>query len=614
MVGTTPKMGDRSQAGPSAETPSINNEQIFYPKQRLAAATRVANEIVELMPNIAENEDRIESLITKFRTKYLVFLELCDEEASKEADAVAKERFREWYDDKKAELSQLESGFGTALENHRMANVGDSASMVSERSSASSIRAKLAEKKARLLTEKKYFAESLKLEKEQIALQNSLKELQLRKEEDECKHLEEAIQSETGARPKFTTESKCKLSLNNDEDSSQNSILLKLLEAQQRSFLPKQFPEKFDGSDVTKYRKFKLSFSQMIENYCDADSKFHYLLQYTEGYAHELVSSCHSDDARRSFDRAFSTLERKYGDDYVLAQAYLSKLKSWPQIQYDDGKSLEKLSLFLTSCLNIMEEVSDLGQLNNHEEIKMIIDKLPLDVRKSWRKYAVNLMEEGRRVKFSNLETFVSKQSRILNSPIFGNVRSESSREQKSIGKHRVMATVAEDVSGEVVCMCCTKVGHCLDSCFFFKKKNFDEKRKFVRDRNLCYGCLSSDHFFADCPDKIICKICNMQHPTSMHKDTALYKPVAQNNSDKAVVMSVKSKFNCFSTPKQARMLSPAVPVLVKLRAQRKWYVPTWLWTVGRRTASFRQNCCRNWRGPVKQTGWSSLLWVTYLQ
>ena len=45
----------------------------------------------------------------------------------------------------------------------------------------------------------------------------------------------------------------------------------------------------------------------------------------------------------------------------------------------------------------------------------------------------------------------------------------------------------------------------------------YENKQSFVKDNNLCFGCLKGTHCISNCRRKLKSKTCEMDHPTSMH-------------------------------------------------------------------------------------------------
>ena len=154
--------------------------------------------------------------------------------------------------------------------------------------------------------------------------------------------------------------------LNQSESASDLKNLVALVAKNQtKASLPKNELKVFDGSDPTVYWSFMDDFKSMIADCCDSDvDRFHYLQKYTTDLPLELVKSCRSKDPKISYKRALKALTEEYGDERNIASAYIEKLNQFNPINNEDGKSLQKLSIFLKSCNNMIDEILMLNQLN----------------------------------------------------------------------------------------------------------------------------------------------------------------------------------------------------------------------------------------------------------
>ena len=65
-------------------------------------------------------------------------------------------------------------------------------------------------------------------------------------------------------------------------------------------------------------------------------------------------------------------------------------------------------------------------------------------------------------------------------------------------------------------CALCSKA-HDLDECSEFLKKPLTERRNFVKEKGLCFGCYSSEHIAKLCKSRKSCQTCSKKHPTSLH-------------------------------------------------------------------------------------------------
>ena len=151
-----------------------------------------------------------------------------------------------------------------------------------------------------------------------------------------------------------------------------------------------------------------ISFERLIEKKCsNPEDKYYYLLHYTEGEDKQLVFSCHEpSSAENSFKQAKKLLENRYGNEYVLAQKYLYKLRNRQPIKSEDPTELNNFASFLTTCLNMMNKMSALSQLNSWRDLQLIMLKLPFDLQKTFKSLASKQISANKPVAFKQLFFF----------------------------------------------------------------------------------------------------------------------------------------------------------------------------------------------------------------
>lgn len=205
---------------------------------------------------------------------------------------------------------------------------------------------------------------------------------------------------------------------------------------------------------------------------------------------------------------------------------------------------------------------------------------------------AYDLQERnGRRARFTDLVDFIDRQARILSHPLFGNLKETSStlagrrtpgsllgplnipRERKSgftTSISPVLKGNGKPSGSALKCLFC-QGEHKLDSCDELNEKPHQEKMDFLRNKGICFGCLSPGHMSKGCTQKITCRECSLKHPTILH----IHKKAAtcrERESNKRTVTSA-----LVETPTGAGdpdCILSIVPVRVKISRRRKhWYI-----------------------------------------
>ncbi|XP_028408799.1 uncharacterized protein LOC114531374 [Dendronephthya gigantea] len=221
-------------------------------------------------------------------------------------------------------------------------------------------------------------------------------------------------------------------------------------------------------------------------------------------------------------------LKTKYGRSYLIATAYVERLTSYPPIKSEDGESLQRFSIMLTTCKNALKQVGYLSKIENPDSMQKIVEKLPFGLRQKWRDVADDITEvKQREITIEDITSFVEKRARACNHPIFGKISREVKLEnagRKNVKPTRgsSFATKGKDggsVRTKVVCPSCES-NHWLSQCDDFKKRSIEERFKLVRSLKLCDNCLVPGHVGRSCEKKSFCKIegCKHKHSTFLHR------------------------------------------------------------------------------------------------
>ena len=95
-------------------------------------------------------------------------------------------------------------------------------------------------------------------------------------------------------------------------------------------------------------------------------------------------------------------------------------------IRAEDGPSLQKFSILLTSCRNTLKEIGYLNCLENPDSLRKIVERLPHPLRLKWSDLVDTISQKEKRdPNLKDISEFVEAKSRAANHPIFGKVQSE---------------------------------------------------------------------------------------------------------------------------------------------------------------------------------------------
>lgn len=323
--------------------------------------------------------------------------------------------------------------------------------------------------------------------------------------------------------------------------NKQNELTSDLVHQQRLLSLPTRDILMFEG-DPFQYQAFMKAFEQGVESKASQADCLYYLEQFTKGQPKELVRSCQHMAPERGYVVAKGLLQEHFGNKYRIATAYIEKALAWPTIRSDDVKALQPYALFLRGCCNVMQELHHMQELDMPTNMKMVVSKLPYKLRERWRAKAHNIMETSKdRAHFMDIVVFIEKHVSILSDPIFGDIEgvSPSTAGVKPFNKFNLQprnrmnrssfattitprdsehktTTYSSRKQESLYCHCCSRA-HLLEKCQQFKAKKHRDKIHLIKEKGICFGCLCIGHISRDCNNRLICDVCEQQHPTVLH-------------------------------------------------------------------------------------------------
>ena len=362
----------------------------------------------------------------------------------------------------------------------------------------------------------------LKLIKQRYNMEESRLKVRARAEQDDltlqmrAEQLDVEIQlAELGQADEIVLES-LRVPVGDRQESSPETSALSVQVG--RFLLPPAEQHPFSGA-VEEFRLFMKSFQARIEKRTsDKGELLYYLEQYTRGKANQLVRSClHLGEGR--YEQALKLPESRYGNSIRLIDSYVDKVDHWSRLQSGDVEGLDKFALFLTEVQNAMSGVT-MGEFEHPSTLRLIVLKLPGYLQDRWLRAADKMSEDGKRVTFSDLVSFISAEVRVKRSPLFG-PRSSVSGCSYDTGscqsRHKVSTARVSEPSSQM-CVFCGAV-HSLDACQALMQRPWWETRRVLMRHQLCFGCLRRGHRAQACRRPLRCNLCSGAHPSVMHRE-----------------------------------------------------------------------------------------------
>ena len=143
-------------------------------------------------------------------------------------------------------------------------------------------------------------------------------------------------------------------------------LVKSLAEQVSLSRLPSPEPSMFYG-DPMRYPSWKIAFQTLSEHRrIPAGERLHYLKKYIGGQV-ESYSFLLPEDA---FEEAKGWLEERYGNQFVIADAFRDKLENWQRINPRDGTTLQRYADFLRQCNTALMSIGSLRVLNDEHTVR----------------------------------------------------------------------------------------------------------------------------------------------------------------------------------------------------------------------------------------------------
>ncbi|KAL1277107.1 hypothetical protein QQF64_023780 [Cirrhinus molitorella] len=99
----------------------------------------------------------------------------------------------------------------------------------------------------------------------------------------------------------------------------------------------------------------------------------------------------------------------------------------------------------------------------------------------------------------------------------------------------------------QIECVCCQQ-NHVIYKCEKFAAMPLEEKKRFIINNKMCFGCLRVGHISKSCRKRATCNICRQSHPSPLHEECSQgRKPEASPERASLSLCSV-DRDNCTRT------------------------------------------------------------------
>lgn len=235
--------------------------------------------------------------------------------------------------------------------------------------------------------------------------------------------------------------------------------------------------------------------------------KLHYLKSSLKGEAEALLRHVRVTEA--NYMDAWNTLRQRYGNKRIIVHSLLNRLFSYKKVNIQSANHIKMLLDNTCECINTLNNLNINTNSWDPVIIFLIVQKLDPESRKDWENFAYK-SDADILPSWADLKMFLESRFRTLEFVNPSTVNTpERARDKYSKSFHATAPPVK-------VCILCNE-NHSLCHCKQFTKMSITERNDYVKNKNLCFNCLSTGHSVVKCRLSMSCRICHRRHHTLLH-------------------------------------------------------------------------------------------------
>ena len=371
--------------------------------------------------------------------------------------------------------------------------------------------------------------------------------------------------------------------------------------------LPKTSLITFDGNPL-KYWTFTNAFDSCVDKTDVEDSdRLNRLFEYCTGKALKVIQPCALMAPSEGYKKARYLLKQRFGNDFVISKACISKITEGPPVKPNDGEALQDFADDVRGCMETLRAMNKLKEVDSQDRMVKILTRLPMYLQTQWRKEAYKARERfGEYPNFDEFLRFLEMAAGEANDPVFGNVGSvpKEAKAKPSLPKKKGSSfnvkvtdtaspssnqgtklkptdTPLKDKPKNYKCRMCDADGHTVSGCDKFKKMPLEKRREVAKEKRLCFNCLDySNHISKECKRPRGCQEtdCKGKHATLLHLPVKATEPESskdgeQREEQKAPDKPVEAKsYACGqSDVESTKVALPIVSVFVRGKGQTNY-------------------------------------------
>lgn len=260
------------------------------------------------------------------------------------------------------------------------------------------------------------------------------------------------------------------------------------------------------------------------------------------------IRAIHSHNTTAGLNMVWQRLEETYGTPEVVEHSLLKRIEEFPRISNRDNVRLRELGDLLLELEYAKEGgyLPGLAYLDTSRGVNPILEKLPFSLQEKWISQGSKYKERNHvhYPPFTFFSQFIRSEAKTRNDPSFMISQTHYSGPNKterptrynnkvpvSVRKTGVFSEAKAALTGSVekeaidpdrLCPLHNKP-HALRKCRTFRNKPIEERKTYLKEKNICFRCCSSTkHRAKDCDKEIVCRECGSKtHTSALHSGPA---------------------------------------------------------------------------------------------
>lgn len=272
----------------------------------------------------------------------------------------------------------------------------------------------------------------------------------------------------------------------------------------------------FDG-DCLQFISFLELFTNCIDARNDISDieKFSYLKNLLKGEAARAIEGLAIVSA--NYQNALDILVKRFGSKSKIISAHVQELLQLPVLQSVNGGGLRSLCDHIEVHVRALTTMGVAAEEYSCFLVQIVLSRLPKSLRLGWAR-----QKESENLKVTELMEFLhgeakAQENSLVNDQSHSGAQSSitSVRSNKKSNRYGSTSTFTmNNATTSVACHKCLEQ-HYLNRCPQFLNLSVEDRKRFIRDKNLCYRCFGN-HLVGSCKSNFGCMTCHSKYHHSL--------------------------------------------------------------------------------------------------